>query len=227
MIRVNLLPGGKKGPSRSGLPISLPSIEGLPTDRWVLGSAAVGAVVLLLAGWLFFSVGSRHGELETALEGAREDSVRYADLIQRTEQLTARRDSIAEKVEIIQEIDQGRYVWAHIMDEVARALPDYTWINSVRQVSESPSPTIRIDGMAGNNFALTRFMNDLQASPFLGDVNFRSSEQEVVGEAANQQVVFRFVLEATYRQPPAEYLETVPLFPDGDDAIVPPDTLAR
>lgn len=227
MIRVNLLPGGKKGPSRGGgLPISLPQFKGLPTDKWVLGSAVVGVLVFLIVGWLVFSVGNRRGALEEELEEARQDSVRYADLIQRTEQLTARRDSIAEKVDIIQEIDQGRYVWPHIMDEIARALPDYTWLNSLEQVSAAPNLTFRLDGMAGNNFALTRFMNNLQSSPFFGTVDFVSSEQEVVGEGANQQVAYRFVLETSYQQPPTEYLETVPLFDGGDMAALSPDTLS-
>lgn len=228
MIRVNLLPGGKKGPSRgAGLPISLPEFKGLPADKWVLGSAAVGVLVFLVMGWLFFSVGNRRAGIEEELEVARQDSVRYADLIQRTEQLTARRDSIAAKVDIIQEIDQDRYVWPHIMDEVARALPDYTWLNSLEQVRGGQNLTFRIDGMAGNNFALTRFMNNLQSSPFFGTVDFISSEQEVVGQGANQQVAYRFVLETSYQQPPTEYLETVPLFDGGDVAGLSPDTLSR
>ena len=68
-------------------------------------------------------------------------------LIARTELLTARRDSIAQRVAIIQEIDQDRYSWPHLLDEVARALPDYTWLTELTQVGTDPL-AIRLVGQA-------------------------------------------------------------------------------
>ena len=69
---------------------------------------------------------------------------------------------------IIQEIDAGRYVWPHILDEIARALPDYTWLREVLQVQEEPLQ-IRIAGTAGSNFAITSLINlDLAAGDVAG-----------------------------------------------------------
>ena len=39
------------------------------------------------------------------------------------------------------------------MRKVGRALPDYTWLSEITQVSAEPT-TIRLVGQAGNNFAL-------------------------------------------------------------------------
>jgi len=106
-------------------------------------------------------------------------------------------------------------MWPHLLDEVGRALPDYTWLSELTQTSSEPL-TVRMTGQAGNNFALTVFMEQLEASAFLQGVTLIQSQQEFVGSGTNaQQVVQGFVLEVTYVQPPMEFLQTVPLFEGG------------
>jgi Tfp pilus assembly protein PilN len=166
------------------------------------------------AAFLYFSTSARRGELEVQIEEARADSARYADLIQQNEALLARRDSIAQRVNIIQEIDEGRYVWPHIMDEVARALPDYTWLTAVMQVSLGDELQFRVDGNAGNTFALTQFMENLEASLFIRNVELVTTEQivEQTPEGDVRRAVYHFQLEAFFDRPSVELLEMVPLF---------------
>ncbi|HWG34738.1 MAG TPA: PilN domain-containing protein, partial [Gemmatimonadaceae bacterium] len=42
-------------------------------------------------------------------------------------------DSVVRQVELIKSFDKNRYVWPHLMDEISRALPPYTWLTSVAQ----------------------------------------------------------------------------------------------
>lgn len=230
MIEVNLLPGGgkrfRKGKrSGGGLKLKVPSFSSLPVDRWILGSASLTIVVLALVAWLFMGIRSQRAEAQVALDEAQRDSARFSDLIARTQLLTARRDSIGVRVGIIQKIDQDRFIWAHVMDEVARALPDYTWLAEMSQVSTDPI-TVRLAGQAGNNFALTVFMEQLEASPFLQGVTLIQSSQEVVGQGGpTQQTVQGFQLEVTYVQPPMDFLQTVPLFEGaGESQTQKPDS---
>ena len=44
------------------------------------------------------------------------------------------------QIEIIQAIDNNRYVWPHVLDEVSRSLPSYTWLTSMQQTSAAPVP---------------------------------------------------------------------------------------
>jgi Tfp pilus assembly protein PilN len=212
VLQVNLIPDGRSKKKRgAGIGIKLPTFSRMP-DRWVMAAmvAILGAVGVGTSLW--FSSQGRKGDVEVALERAVQDSSRFADLISRTSALTARRDSIFEKVGIIQEIDRDRFVWPHILDEVARALPEYTWLSEIVQVQESPL-TVQLEGRAGNIFAITVFMNQLQASPFFSQVTFLSSEESV--ENANtveSQAVQAFRLELEYAPVPLEELETVPLF---------------
>jgi len=220
LIEVNLLPGGKKrakkGPSLS---FKVPSIEAVPKDPWILGSASVVLVAVVVSGFLYLTTSSRQEELTVSIEIAVADSIRYFDLIQQNNALNARRDSIAQRVGIIQEIDGDRYVWPHIMDEVARNLPDYTWLIELIQVSPGEPLRFRISGQAGNNFAVTQFMENLEASLFIRNVDLVSTEQEVVARGGINRIVHRFELEAEYERPPPELLETVPLFMSGPSGL--------
>lgn len=214
MIRVNLLPGGKKRKARSGALPKLPSFGGEgPVDLWSLALLLVPLAGLVGAGWMYWSVTSEQEEVAVALEAAVQDSIRYSDIREQTDLLTARADSVTQKVAIIQEIDEGRYVWPHILDEVARALPDYTWLTALLQTSGGTEPVFQLMGQAGNPFALTVFMDQLEASAFIRNVTMVQATQ--VQDRESGQVVYDFELEAEYEQPPLEYLETVPLFGGG------------
>jgi Tfp pilus assembly protein PilN len=196
--------------------ISLPKFGGLPKDRWILAAVLVAVIGLGGMGYLLSTIGGRREELTLQLDEAVRDSAVYADLVARTAVLMARADTIARRVQIIQEIDKGRYTWPHILDEVARALPNYTWLTAVQQVTGGEAPRIRVIGQAGSIQALSVFMDELEASPWLNQVNMGPTSQA----PREGQLVYNFEIEVGYEQPPIEFLETVPLLgtPTADTA---------
>ena len=221
MIEVNLLPGGKKRrPTKGGgggdggilSKLSMPDLGSILSDSYTVGAVVVGLGVLALLGWWYVGLSSRQAEVRVELADALQDSANYADLIQRNATLAARRDSIAQKVTIIQEIDANRYVWPHLLDELARALPEYTWLTQVIQVSVGDAVVeFQVRGRAGNNCALTTFWRQLQESPFIRSVQLVQTEQVL---EPTGQLVYAFQLDCVYTSPPLDLLETVPLFED-------------
>ena len=220
MIEVNLLPGGKKRrPSKSGGgggflgKLSMPSLGSLALDAYSIAAVVVVVGVLATLGYWYMGLSSRQENVQVELADAVQDSSNYADLIQQNVSLMARRDSIALKVDIIQEIDALRYVWPHLLDEVARALPDFTWLTEILQVSgEGAAVEFQIRGLAGNNFAMTTFWEQLEESPFIRDVVLVQSEQIL---QTTGQMVVQFQLDCVYSRPSMDFLETIPLF--GED----------
>jgi len=213
LIEVNLLPSGKRRVARRPrLSFSLPKAGGLSKDPWTLVSGLLVLALVAVAGFLYFTTGGQRGDLTVDVERAASDSARYADLIERNAALSARRDSIAQRVAIIQEIDVDRYVWPHIMDEVARAMPDQLWLTNLFQVARGEDLRFRIFGRAGNNTALTQFMDNLSSSLFIRNVTLISTEQVIETAGQTSRVVHSFQLEALFNRPPLELLETVPLF---------------
>lgn len=213
MIEINLLPGAQKKRAKGaggGLSLKLPT--SLPDfDRMTAFIAAAWIIAPLLLVWLFFSVRSERENVQVALDQAVADSARYASVIRTQASLRARQDTIAQKLAMIQEIDAGRYVWPHILDEVSFALPPYTWVTAIYNMAGSGGTHFQIEGRTGSLPALTRFMDALEASPFLRGIELISSEQVSVAE---NRTAHSFALTGQFEQPPLDAIETVPLFED-------------
>ena len=216
MIEVNLVPGSTRRTSRRMPSIaalsSLRGMKGLPTlDRLTMAAIATWLIMLPLTAFMFISDRGKVNDLNVSIEGALADSTKYANIIAANKKLMERRDTIARKVNIIQGIDAGRYVWPHILDETSRVLPPYTWlveITALASDSTEKDPKFRIEGRTGNNFALTKYLQDLEASPFIKNVKLASTE--LVRE--REKLVYSFLLEAYYEEPPPDVVQTVPLF---------------
>jgi len=216
VIEVNLLPGGRKRASKGGgfsfkLPkLSLGGGGGDAVDRYMAFFAVAAALSLGYIGYSFMGVRGDAEELGVRLEQERQDSLRFAALIEQTNRLTERRDLLAQRVEIIQQIDAARYTWPHVLDEIASAVPEYLWLSEIVYTGENPL-TLRIGGRAGSTFAVTNFMRRLEASRFLRGAEMQSMQLQP-SDANPEDLVQVFELIVAYEAPPIEELETVPLF---------------
>ncbi len=197
MIEVDLLPGGRRGRPRRR---KAPSLNGWILDRWILGSVLVLVSFFGFAAYFLFSVRSRASRLEEAVEAALRDSVRYAGVITKINELEARRDAISGRVAIIRGLDARRYVWPRILDEVAAALPGEVWLTQVAELGAEGPLRFRVEGNAWSNFALTRFWNGLESAPHIRNVRLVSTEHAVVASGGQDRDIYFFVLEAGHER---------------------------
>jgi Tfp pilus assembly protein PilN len=243
MIGINLLPGTGQKARRSsggGLPkldiaASIASLRARIRDPWMLGALGVTLVAVAAVGVLYTTQTRREAALQEAEQKAVQDSTRYASVLRERERAEARRDTVLRSLNLIRAIDDDRFIWPHVMDEVSRALPPYTWIVSLgftgagqAQQAVSTLPTapaaggkkhhvqtavprdsvrIRIVGNTVDIQALTRFMKQLESSPFLEDVQLAKSERA----SDNGKEVTQFQLDMMYSRPEAELVRRVPL----------------
>jgi hypothetical protein len=122
MIEINLLPGSTKKSPRRGMPrmgvggmqLKLPAVDrtlALFVGAWVVGLGALA--------WMHLSSTGRIAELELEVEAAVRDSTRYAIQRAHGDSLNAQEAAIAQKLQVIQEIDAARFVWPHILDQIS------------------------------------------------------------------------------------------------------------
>jgi len=240
MIEINLLPGGgKKGRAKSGVALGA-SFSGLGQrikNPYLVTAVSSLAIALLSVGGLHFTQQAEASELSVREESALRDSARYGAVLAERRKLEARRDSVVKQLEIIKSIDNDRFVWPHVMDEVSRALPPYTWLKSMstitlqdtpeqpaqaakpddkaakekEKVKQDPVPSaplrFKIVGHTVDIQALTRFMKLLETSPFIQKVTLSKSELVVV----EGKEVTEFTLEAEYERPTPDAIVTAPV----------------
>ena len=135
MIEINLIPGtGKKarkgggGGAKFDLGASFANLKAKVRDPYMLGAIGSAVVAILVTGGLYSMQESRSARLDDELQKAVQDSTRYASVLREREKAEAKRDTVLRSLNMIRAIDDDRYIWPHIMDEVSSALPPYTWI---------------------------------------------------------------------------------------------------
>lgn len=225
MIEINLLPGArkKKGSSKGAslnLGAAFGDLASKLKDPW-LAIAIVGVVVGLVASGGMYVLQSREAAtLEEQQRIAVQDSTRYAAVLAQRSAAEAQRDSILRQIAVISAIDGDRFVWPHILDEVARALPTYTWLRSVAQTSSSapispeaaaagtaPRLGLRIVAYTVDIQAVTIYMKNLEASPFLENVTLGVSDKAMT----DGKEVTQFTLDMQFSKPDGSAIRTVPL----------------
>ncbi len=213
MIAINLLPGAKRKRGGKGIGIKVPNVAallGAIKDPWMVAAAAAWVLVVAF-GLLYVKRSAAVSALEPKLAAAKRDSIRLAGIVKQRAQLEHRRDSLLAEIQVIRDIDRDRYVWPHLLDAITKALPDYTWLNDLAgrtAEGDSAAASFTIQGVtAGEAQAVTRFMRNLEDSPFIQGVTLVSSA--MVSEQGRD--LTSFTLTARYQVPPLTILTMEPL----------------
>ena len=228
MIEINLLPGKKKKAAPgAGFKLALPDFRGLIAnvkDPWLLG--AVGAWVLIGGGAaaLFITERARQAVVESKLSEVRAEKRRFDVVIAQKRQSERIRDSLAAEINVIRGIDADRYIWPHVLDQVTKALPPYTWLTGISAqgsvqtqaavpagggIDSTGAPAVRvwITGSTVDIQAYTTFLRQLAASPWLIDVTPATSQTVIEAD----RPVTAFNVSARFRVADSVYIHTVPL----------------
>jgi Tfp pilus assembly protein PilN len=229
MIEINLLPGKKKrAAAGAGFKIALPDFRGLIAtikNPWLIAATVTSAVVIVGAVLLFFTQTARLRVAEARLDAARAEKRRFDAVIAQKRQSERIRDSLVAEINIIRGIDADRYIWPHILDQITKALPPYTWLTgisgqgttgqpgaqpapgAVTDTSGVPAVRVWITGSTVDIQAYTTFLRQLAASPWLTDVSPATSSTVIEAD----RPVTAFNVSLRYKVADSVYIRTIPL----------------
>jgi Tfp pilus assembly protein PilN len=219
MIEINLLPGPKKkksaGPS---LPFSMDDIKAVLAT--VKDPVLVGSMAALVVGVLilvFFWVGDSRRLATLVSDSTRVEAEqrRFAALIAQKRKAEQLRDSLVAELNVIRGIDGERFVWPHILEEVGRGLPDYTWLVAIQPDGVAPANPdgtpgnvrFKIEGRTSDIQAYTRFLRQLSSSPWLTNIVAGPTNATV----EKDRPVTSFSLQAEFRHADSAYIRTAPV----------------
>lgn len=212
MIEVDLLRERRGRRARTDKTARSGLTRAIPRDGWMIGSTAVALAASITAILLVTATRDDAAGIAGRLEAASQDSVRLAAALANTRVLEVRRDSIAARVDLVLELDAQRYVWPHLMDEVASALPTEAWLTRLAQTPSAEGGfRLQIEGMARGNLVLTRFWNRMETSPFIRGVQLVNSERIERPMPHEAEELYAFVIEAEHETPDPELIEWVPV----------------
>jgi Tfp pilus assembly protein PilN len=174
VIEINLLPGAKRKRGGKGLKLALPDLKALVgsvKDPWLIACVVGWVGVLGGVTPLWMKNRGQVTALGPRLEAAQREQRRYSALVARKRQFEVARDSLISQIDVIKGIDKDRYIWPHILDAVAKALPPYTWLDNLQsraaEGDTTGAPAFQISGKTVDMQAFTRFLRNLEDSPFI------------------------------------------------------------
>jgi Tfp pilus assembly protein PilN len=193
-------------------------------------------------GFMYTRASAKEAALTEELQKNVQDSTRFAAVLKERDAADAQRDSVVRQIAIIRAIDGTRFIWPHVMDEINKALPPYTWVRSLQQTSAVPlvAPeveagaskstvgkskatlqaeadeaaaarviTVRLVGQSVDLQAITRFITQLEDSPWLEGVNITST-QDVLAQPTNKEVK-EFTIDMRISRPDSTAVRRVPM----------------
>jgi len=233
MITVNLRPGQKRKRVGSnpfkGL---LDNFRGLGTkvkDPLLLAAMAGWICVVAWLGFVYLNSARQLYTLEPRLEQARSENRRFKTFLADKRRQEMIRDSLLAQITVIRNVDGDRYVWPHLLDEVTKALPAYTWLVDMGPVAAAPvntaPPKTKADSAAADSAkaappvlafqlngrtidiqAYTRFLRQLEASPWIENATPVSAQTVV----EKDRPVTAFTIRATFSRADSAYIRTAP-----------------
>lgn len=179
----------------------LPVEERKGRKKGYLAGATVVLPILALAFLLLLMViatvvqENRLGILKGSLKEVRREAAIYADKIAVVEELTAKRNDIATRINLIEQLDHDRFLRIHLLDEINRALPSLTWLTSVREEGGEGITSVVLEGVTSSNLRVAELMSNLIASSYFTDVNLMVTEKGDIAHAG----VTKFTLQAAIK----------------------------
>jgi Tfp pilus assembly protein PilN len=166
------------------------AVAASPANRnLILLIALVAIGALLGGGWTLIkwrAIAAKRAEV-----AAREDEAqKLRKIIEEVERFEKRRDSLENRIALINRLKQNQKGPVQLLDRISRDLPDLVWLDRM-QLSGNQ---ITISGRTLNPNAAATFVENIKADPLFDEPEFNSLAAQGRGEG-----VYRFDMRFTFR----------------------------
>jgi type IV pilus assembly protein PilN len=151
-------------------------------------------VTVLLVGWRYLSVAQDQAQLVRDIDAARREETRLGDVLKQVADFQAAEAQLQARIALISELKQGQSAPVHMIDQVSLALPEMTWLTSLKQVGYD----VTIEGRCLALTALSDFVRNLEASRYF-QRPVEIIESAVMPSTPDKPDLIRFVVKGTFQ----------------------------
>jgi len=138
----------------------------------LFGIVFVGVLVALGAFWFYQS--NIITGLNSDIASLTKEKQKYEQILKQIAKLEADKKLIESKIAVIKELQKSKAITVHVLDEVAKlTASERVWINSLKQNGLK----LNLSAMALDNQTIATYMNALQTSEYIQDVNLVGTQQ--------------------------------------------------
>jgi len=126
----------------------------------------IGSLLLVLTlvgvGWRYWAIGQQEAQVAREVAAAQREELRLAEILKQVTEFEGRKQQLEQRVALIDELRKGQTAPVHMVDQISRALPDMTWLTSIRQEGY----TLTVQGRCLTLTSLSDFVGNLEASRY-------------------------------------------------------------
>lgn len=190
MIRVNLLPKEER--------IAAPRLS-LPNVNSMVPVAIVGGLILVI-GITAVLERAKVSSLNRDVVDLREEVRSIQPQVDRVRRLTAQREDLERRLDIIRSLDQGRFLSVRMLDNISREVPRYCWLTSVQQMGLGG---VTISGITFSNLIVADFMMRLERSEMFANIDLTQTNK---GQIDSREVMeFSITAQLTPNDAPTDF----------------------
>ncbi len=176
MIKINLAPTAKKGKAqkrkavRARPGVKLPSIQS--TILYIGGIVIVVVIIVMI----LFIQSSQMRNLNTNISQLNSKLEELKEYKAAVDSLKKREQELYSLITPIKELNKNRFFIAHVLDEISSRIPEFTWLKSLNVTQTN----LEIKGVTASNLLVADFMNRLEESPYIYNVDLTVLEKKAV-----------------------------------------------
>jgi type IV pilus assembly protein PilN len=149
-----------------------------------LGGAALAAGLVAFAGYLAFD--SMIGSQEKRNERLRAEILELDKQIEKINSLEQRKNRFIARMKVIERLQRSRPEIVHLFDELAKTVPDGTYLTNVTQTDKR----LKIEGVAQSSTRVSAFMRRISESSWLKNPELEVIETKKDGPLGSSFTLF-------------------------------------
>jgi len=183
MIKVNLVPEEQRKKVRE-VKFKMPALR-IPKLDMIISVLVFGGVIAICF-IIYLAQQKTLRDLNNNIVAAQQELRELEKERKMVEDLENRQRELKEWISLVQDLNKGRALHFHVMDELNKLRPDYMWI----VLFEENNQNFKLNGMTFSNYMISNFMDKLNASSYFGNVKL----DEIKATAEKEHSVIGFQL---------------------------------
>jgi type IV pilus assembly protein PilN len=190
MIRINLLAVERQRTKRRAF---IPAAHRVPiAASLILVGTALGI------GWWFWSLRQASARVDEEIAKAEVEMQQLRSVLVQVRQFETSKAALQQRVTLIEQLRRGQTGPVHVVDEVSKALPEYTWLTEITQRGEE----FTIAGMTTSLTGVSDYIASLSTSAWFQPPIELVDSQIDTSQKASEPII-RFSIRARFRNPEA------------------------
>ena len=192
MIRINLL-AVERGPAKRAALIPA-------AHRVTIGAGVILLLTVAVIGWWFLSLRRTSAQVDADITRAETEIMQLRSVLVQVRNFETQRAQLQQRVTLIEQLRKGQTGPVHVIDEIAKALPDRTWLSELVQKGND----VTLKGLTTSNMGVSDLVANLEASGwFKKPVDIISTETQGADPKAGGAELVKFEIKGAINNPDA------------------------